>query len=187
MAPKFRILGLASAAALLLAVSSPALAQTSPSPPAQCTNNTTTNTPAASGTSGGNTGTNTSVNSTTPNTSASPVQPNTPANTNANPMSSNNPGAHATPQNGNVCGSNNGTNGATPGSSQPTAPATMPQSNVNSPANQPRMNALTDNPNGSNWLAKFDRPRVIQENLMGRVGGRHHAVHYRKPHIRRIP
>jgi len=66
-------------------------------------------------------------------------------------VNSNNPGSHATPQNGNPCSSPNTTT-TTPAA----APATMP-STTNGGM---EMNALTNNPNGSNWIDKFNRPGV---------------------------
>jgi hypothetical protein len=46
----------------------------------------------------------------------------------------------------------------------------------NGPVQQPQMNALTNNPNGSDWLAKFNRPNVMQNNYLGTTTRRCHYV-----------
>lgn len=51
----------------------------------------------------------------------------------------------------------------------------------NAPAAAPttgttEMNALTNNPNGSDWLAKFNRPNVRSQNYLGTTHPRCHYV-----------
>lgn len=97
------LLSIASAAALVTALSGPAVAQTHHSRgtrPHYCSRNPITNTDPASGTNAATLGIPTSINSNTPNGSAPPVSPNTPANTNASNIDSNNPGVH---QKGDAC------------------------------------------------------------------------------------
>lgn len=91
------LLSIASAAALLAALSGPASAQSHHrygTRPHYCSRNAISNTDPASGMNAATLGITTSVNSNTPNGSAPPVSPNTPANTNASNINSNNPGVH---------------------------------------------------------------------------------------------
>jgi hypothetical protein len=57
----------------------------------------------------------------------------------------------------------------------------MPGSMQNTPAAQPmtgttEMNALTNNPNGPDWLAKFNRPNVRSQNYLGTTARKCHYV-----------
>jgi hypothetical protein len=57
--------------------------------------------------------------------------------------------------------------------------ANMPGSMQNTPATAPmtgtmNMNALTNNPNGPDWLAKFNRPNIMERNnYLGTTGRTH--------------
>jgi hypothetical protein len=56
----------------------------------------------------------------------------------------------------------------------------MPGAQQNMPSQGPMMNALTNNPNGPDWLAKFNRPNVRSQNYLGTTTRRAHMMrcHY---------
>jgi hypothetical protein len=54
------------------------------------------------------------------------------------------------------------------------APPSMPQSSTTQSA--PMMNALNSNPNGTNWLAKYDRPTVAATHKAKRMHRAKHAT-----------
>lgn len=89
------LLGLASAAAMSVAMTAAVPAAAHSSRPAYCSRNAVSNTDPGSGTNAATLGIPTKVNSDHPNGSAPPVSPNTPANTNASNINSANAGVHA--------------------------------------------------------------------------------------------
>ncbi len=158
------ILGLASVAGLVASMAMPAFAQTTT--PNTTTPNTTTNgtttTPAtgtnrsmqncANTTTGPAAATNTTGTTTTTNTTGT-------TNTSGTTTTTNTTGTTGTTP----TGTTNGTIVTTP------TCTTMPQTTMPaSPSTgMPEMNALTSNPNGSDWLSKYNRPNVRSSNYLG--------------------
>lgn len=186
-----KFLGYAGAVAgLVTAMSVPAFAQsTQTTTPPQTQTHTQTQTqpntpgqpstatqPCANGTVSGGLGAGTQGVTTTPGTNMGPntqVQPNQNTSTTPTPQTMNSPAnpASSTTAPGTV----NGNSAMAGGSNQNCAgtSGTMPPANGGGTFNngstangaqtvngQP-MNALTNNPNGSNWLSKFNRPTAM--------------------------
>ncbi|HLI94586.1 MAG TPA: hypothetical protein VKT72_00710 [Candidatus Baltobacteraceae bacterium] len=144
------ILGFASAAGLLVSLAVPAIAQTTP--PTTPTTPTTPMTQPAT---------------TTPTTTNSKNTTNCPKQTTTtNPNSS-------TP---NTQTSTNGSSTTTTSTCPNMQPAPASPAMQNGPVQQPQMNALTGNPNGPDWLAKYNRPNVMQNNYLGTTSRPHRMM-----------
>lgn len=177
------ILGLASIGGLVVSMALPAFAQTTTTQPTTTTPSTTTtnsstttttpNCPPSTAATGANTSTN-NPNGTTPSGAGATGNGNEPSTGNPNAVGASTEGAKGNTTNGTGPGitakpntttssttTANCTNAAPTGTMQ-NAPATEPMESTTT-----NYNALTNNPNGSDWLAKFNRPNVRSNNYLG--------------------
>jgi hypothetical protein len=175
MTARARLIAIPTVAGLCAALALPAFAQTTQTTTPTTTTTTPTTTPTTNVPTKADARCNNSVAGTTTSgtggSGTAATQPNSTTTTNGTTTTT-------TSTNGTTTTTNTTTTGAAgvnvncpPGAANPVPPAVAPPSNYNPNGAMQNMNALTNNPNGANWLAKFDRPAVIQQNahagLMG--------------------
>lgn len=162
-----RILGITTAAGFAAALSLPAAAQTSPNVPSNVTvpNTGTTIKCNANGTATvtQNPNATQSTEQTVPGTPVTQNNPNGPGTTTTQTPTLQKPTTNVATQ----CPKTTPTTTAPMTNTEPQS--TMPAGN--GPAGS-EMNALTNNPNGSNWTDKFNRP-MISSSHMGSVKTKH--------------